>query len=493
MRNRISTYSLTIALLLISILNGYSQTIELKTATPNVSSNGGNNSVHIGVDSGNNSTGVSNSFFGFNSGLSNTTGNQNTFFGFGSGISNTTGYFNVFLGSKAGEANSTGIENVFVGRGAGFRNTIGNSNVFLGQNTGYNNAGGNSNVFIGNHAGVSNVSGNENLILGNFAGRLNDNSVGKNTFLGAYSGNNNKGEGNVFIGYQSGFDILGSNKLSISNSNSTSPLIYGEFDNSKLVFNANVGIGTNTPENKLQVIGDIGANQGIFTSNIDDGAVFQPGEGNDKCVVFAAGRKIGTGPGYVNTRMVNIIDFPVSNFNPKSTIWFNIVDRADVDRYRMYASTGGATNMILYNKSQEEIFKIYEDGNDNVSVQLAKPNSFLGIGTTNFTDGSETYRLSVKGKMRAEEVKVYTTWADYVFTKEYQLPSLEEVEKHIKEKGHLINVPSGKEIEKSGLFIGEITKIQQEKIEELTLYLIQQKKEIEELKAQMKILLEKTK
>lgn len=254
-----------------------------------------------------------------------------------------------------------------------------------------------------------------------------------------------------------------------------------------------VGIGTNTPDYELQVVGGLEANQGIFTSDLPDGSFFQPGERNDLCTVFAAGSKIGSGPGYINTRMVNIFDFPASNNNPQSTIWFNIVDRGDMDRFRMFASTGGATNFIMYNRSQQEIFRVYEDGNDNVSVQLAKPNSFLGIGTTSATDGTDTFNLSVKGKMRAEEVKVYTTWADYVFNDDYQLPSLDEVENHIKEKGHLINMPSGQDIEEKGLFVGEITKIQQEKIEELTLYLIQQKKEIDELKLQVKLLLEKSK
>lgn len=61
---------------------------------------------------------------------------------------------------------------------------------------------------------------------------------------------------------------------------------------------------------------------------------------------------------------------------------------------------------------------------------------------------------------------------------------------NIKENGHLQNVPSGKEITEKGLALGEMAKIQQEKIEELTLYLIQQNKEIEELKVQLKYLLE---
>lgn len=101
------------------------------------------------------------------------------------------------------------------------------------------------------------------------------------------------------------------------------------------------------------------------------------------------------------------------------------------------------------------------------------------------------YNLFVKGGILTEEVRVSlsSTWADYVFNKDYNLKSLQEVEQFINQNGHLPNVPSAKKIEEEGIELGEMTKIQQEKIEELTLYLIEQNKinekqsrEIEELK-----------
>ena len=64
------------------------------------------------------------------------------------------------------------------------------------------------------------------------------------------------------------------------------------------------------------------------------------------------------------------------------------------------------------------------------------------------------------------------------------LKSLEEVEQHIAEKGHLPNTPSAQEIEEGGLPLGEAAVNQQEKIEELFLYLIEMNKEIEQLKAE---------
>jgi hypothetical protein len=96
------------------------------------------------------------------------------------------------------------------------------------------------------------------------------------------------------------------------------------------------------------------------------------------------------------------------------------------------------------------------------------------------------YKLFVKGGILTEEIRVSlaTTWADYVFKKDYKLPSLQAVEKHIQEKGHLINVPSADEVAASGINLGEMSKIQQEKIEELTLYIIEQNK-INEKQAQI--------
>ncbi|GMN06254.1 hypothetical protein MTsPCn5_16430 [Croceitalea sp. MTPC5] len=88
--------------------------------------------------------------------------------------------------------------------------------------------------------------------------------------------------------------------------------------------------------------------------------------------------------------------------------------------------------------------------------------------------------LGIRGKLTSDEVKVKIGgWADYVFKENYDLPTLDEVEKHIKEKGHLINIPSAKEVEENGVQLGAMNKLLLEKIEELTLYTIQQQKELE--------------
>ena len=107
-------------------------------------------------------------------------------------------------------------------------------------------------------------------------------------------------------------------------------------------------------------------------------------------------------------------------------------------------------------------------------------NGDLGIGTAN----TKGFKLGVKGKIAAEEVKVatFSNWSDFVFYEDYDLPTLTEVENHIKEKGHLKDIPSAEEVAKDGFYLGAMDAKLLQKIEELTLYTIGQQKEIEQLK-----------
>ncbi|MEO5789228.1 fibronectin type III domain-containing protein [Gelidibacter sp.] len=108
----------------------------------------------------------------------------------------------------------------------------------------------------------------------------------------------------------------------------------------------------------------------------------------------------------------------------------------------------------------------------------------VGIGTVD-THG---YRLAVAGKMVAEEVnvKLKVNWPDYVFEEDYILPSLKEVEKHILQKGYLLNMPSAQEVAKEGIDIGKMNAKLLRKIEELTLYAIDQEKKIQRLEQENK-------
>lgn len=101
----------------------------------------------------------------------------------------------------------------------------------------------------------------------------------------------------------------------------------------------------------------------------------------------------------------------------------------------------------------------------------------VGIGTKN----PGAYKLAINGKIRAKEVRVETNWSDFVFEDDYKLMPLPELEKHIKENKHLPGIPTGKEVQKDGIEVGKIQAKLLEKVEELTLYVIELEKKNEEL------------
>lgn len=120
------------------------------------------------------------------------------------------------------------------------------------------------------------------------------------------------------------------------------------------------------------------------------------------------------------------------------------------------------------------------DGEDVGASLLVDHLGNVGIGTS-----SPDAELTVKGKVHAEEVKVDLSvpGPDYVFKEGYDLKTLEEVRHYIKEHGHLPDIPSAKEMEENGIQLGEMNMKLLEKIEELTLYHIQQEDKILEMEA----------
>ena len=109
----------------------------------------------------------------------------------------------------------------------------------------------------------------------------------------------------------------------------------------------------------------------------------------------------------------------------------------------------------------------------------------VGIGVTSTgTMPSNDYLLAVDGKIIVEEVRVEVSgsWPDYVFKSDYELTPLNILENQIIENGHLPGIPSAEEVENNGFDLGDMQKKMVEKVEELTLYVIELKKEIEALK-----------
>ncbi|MBP2833274.1 hypothetical protein J8281_13855 [Aquimarina sp. U1-2] len=111
----------------------------------------------------------------------------------------------------------------------------------------------------------------------------------------------------------------------------------------------------------------------------------------------------------------------------------------------------------------------------------------IGIGTKN-----PDAKLTVKGKIHAEEVKIDLSVPapDYVFKKDYALLTIDEVQQHIQEKGHLPNIPSAKVMETEGVDLGIMNMKLLEKIEELTLYTIEQERKIKQLENQNTLIID---
>ena len=108
----------------------------------------------------------------------------------------------------------------------------------------------------------------------------------------------------------------------------------------------------------------------------------------------------------------------------------------------------------------------------------------VGIATNDIPPG---YKLAVDGKVIAEEMKVQVSeqWPDYVFDDSYELKSLAETKRFIEQNGHLPDVPSATEVDENGISLGKMDAKLLRKIEELTLYLIAQDKEIKQLKEKL--------
>lgn len=269
----------------------------------------------------------------------------------------------------------------------------------------------------------------------------------------------------------------------------------------------NAGVGTTTPTEELEVVGTIQSEKAVFTNNTNPGFTLQLGS------EFQPGRRN--------------FDFYVNNTPPttgSAQLQFLMTDENAEWRYGLSFSET-YSNMAFNDHNGSEIFKVNQGdlGLNKVYIHMPKADSRIviggygtyepthkfvikdgsaliegdiftdsniGIGTTD-VGGTENWKLAVNGKVRAKEVKVETGWSDFVFESDYALPSLEEVEQHINEKGHLKDIPSAKEVAENGILLGEMDSKLLQKIEELTLYMIEMNKEIKTLKEENKILKQK--
>ncbi len=358
--------------------------------------------------------------------------------------------------------------NTSFGSGALLSLSLGTANTAIGTNALYGINKGSSNVAVGYESMKSNSGGNNNIgigwrALGTLAGSSNNVAIGlqslystngsHNTAIGHLSGYLNRGSANVFLGREAGYNEIGSNRLYISNSNISNPMIYGEFDTKKLVFNVDFSASS--------------------------------------CVEVKSATTGTSGLRFAN---LNSTSGVTANSNGK---FLTVAPNGDVILESIPAGLGNN----LYNSDGSLTSNRKVSMADYTLVFDTDTNGriYVGDNLPTFPTSSGNYRLYVEGGILTEKVKVALTsssdWADYVFADDYKLMSLPEVEAFVKANKHLPKIASSETLAKDGLDLSSMQAKQMEKIEELTLYLIQQNKmmqkqseEIQQLKAQVKAL-----
>jgi len=254
----------------------------------------------------------------------------------------------------------------------------------------------------------------------------------------------------------------------------------------KIYYNqGNVGIGVSDPLAKLHIASVIANANAEFFKVENSGQ-----EGSGTTII---GKKYNGGPVFIQQA-------GTTNFsNQGSTLsFFQKSSNGDVglgiSTYTGNDGTVGWVDMYaqtsnFYVRAEEDLILRSRTGNlvlgtnDGSQYVHINSNGQVGIGTQTHIDNSFT-RLTVAGRIHAKEVKVTVNagGADFVFNKTYDLPNLKEIDKFISTNKHLPDIPSAEEMQQNGINLGEMQIKLLQKIEELTLYVIELKKESEVMK-----------
>ncbi|WBS73745.1 hypothetical protein [Elizabethkingia meningoseptica] len=291
-------------------------------------------------------------------------------------------------------------------------------------------------------------------------------------------------------------------------SNENGGLFFSGSDNNPkvtIIDNGNVGIGTTNPVSNLEIASPTATLS--LSTNQANGNLENPlypkidflGYANwSKARITAAEQSYNTygsklsffvndGTGATSLKEMMTINqdsrVGIGTTSPQYKLDVNGSFRAGSDNFFSY--NGGADIFLKYSGRGSGGRAIVHDNNNTLTLNYA--NDFTGgtlLGNSFLVKGDDA-RLT--GKLEAKEIKVTTTpTADFVFEKTYQLPNLEDVEKHILEKKHLPEIASAAEMQKEGVNIGEFQIKLLQKIEELTLYSIEQNKLIRSQQKRLK-------
>jgi hypothetical protein len=244
----------------------------------------------------------------------------------------------------------------------------------------------------------------------------------------------------------------------------------------------NIGLGTLTPTSRFQVnSGDVSINSGKLllgtVANFNDSG-YGWGIKSDKPFVIAN----STFP-LIELRSTSPTAYGWADFAVATGDYY-FSDKAKKGDVVLRGYTTGS--LIFTNDALGDIK--FATKADNVAGTTTKiqliidKNGNIGMGTE-----TPDAKLAVNGLIHTKEVKVdLLGWPDYVFKKDFQLPSLKQVEDQIIKEGHLKDIPSAKEVETDGVKLGEMNKLLLQKVEELTLYIIEMNKELQQVKSQLK-------
>jgi len=189
-----------------------------------------------------------------------------------------------------------------------------------------------------------------------------------------------------------------------------------------------------------------------------------------------------------NAYMINYVSLSEANGGASTIIGNNVVAGTAENSIKKTISVYDVGSFVCLNYYNGITFHTGVTGELNVDKPVSNSEKMRITQTGNLLIGKASqnnpaYILDVNGKARANEIVVNTSGADFVFEKDYKLPTLSEVEAFIKEKKHLPEIPTASEMAENGVSLGELNIKLLQKVEELTLHLIEKDKALKQEQA----------